>query len=408
MLKQKLTALVLPEGILLAAVVALVYWGAAAPEAAAVARAYPIVVLVAGVLLAWRFGRGRVLLALVALTLAAGAVRWLVPFDGSTPFAGPEIVRAVAMALPVTLAVLALLDERGLRTISWLRRLAMLAVPAAAVLGVWLLSAVYPAATAGAFDVVFLPPAALAWLPLGQPAAVVALAAIAALVARAVWRPDHETGAFLWAAVGSVIAMGAGPAHGRPTLYLANAGLVLVAATVETAYAMAYRDELTGLAARRALDDALKRLEGTYTVAMVDVDHFKAFNDSYGHDTGDQVLRMVARCVGRVRGGGQGFRYGGEEFAVVFPGKTVDESRPHLEALRQSVADSTFTIRGRKRPRRKPKSPRAPDAASRAVAVTVSIGAAHSRGSAVPENVVKAADRALYRAKQAGRNRVEK
>ncbi|MDE3128051.1 MAG: GGDEF domain-containing protein [Gemmatimonadota bacterium] len=405
MLTQKLMALVLPEGLLLAAAVALVHWEAAAPQAAPVVRAYPAVVVVAGALLAWRFGRGRVLLALVALTLAAAAVQWLVPFDGSTPFAGPEIVRAVAMALPATLAALAFLDERGLHTIFWLRRLAMLAVPAAAVLAVWLLSAVYPAATAGAFDAAFLPPAALAWLPLGQPAAVVALAAVLALVARAVWRPDHETGAFLWAAVAAVIAMGAGPAHGRATLYLANAGLVLVAATVETAYAMAYRDELTGLAARRALDDALKRLEGTYTVAMVDVDHFKAFNDTYGHETGDQVLRMVAGRLARVRGGGQAFRYGGEEFALLFPGKTVDACAPHLEAVRESVAAATFALRGRERPKRKPRSPRA-GAAPTKVAVTVSIGAAHSRASAAPENVVKAADRALYRAKQGGRNRL--
>ncbi len=407
MLTQKLLALVLPEGLLLAAAVALVHW-AAVPQVAPVAHAYPIAVLVAGVLLAWRFGRGRLLLALVALALAAAAMRWLVPFDGSTPYAGPEIARAVAIVLPVTLAVLAFLDERGLYTLVWLRRLAMLAVPAAVVLGVWLLTAVSPAAAARALDAAFLPSAALAWLPVGQPAAVVALAAIAALAVRTVWRPDFESGAFLWAAVGSVIAMSAGPAHGRLTLDLANAGLVLVAATVETAYAMAYRDELTGLAARRALDDALKRLEGRYTVAMVDVDHFKAFNDTYGHETGDQVLRMVAGRLGRVRGGGQAFRYGGEEFALLFPGRTVDECAPYLEAVREAVAGSMFTLRGRERPKRKPKSPRAGAAKKKQVAVTVSIGAAHSRASAAPENVIKAADRALYRAKQGGRNRVER
>ena len=408
MLMRKLIALFIPEGILLAAAVALVHWGAAAPGAAPVAGAYPIVVVVAGALLAWRFRRGRLLLALVALAMADAALRLLVPFDLATPYAGPPVVRAVAIVLCVTLAALALVDERGPFTAAWMRRLAILTVPAAAVLGVWLLSAVYPEATTRALDAVFLPPGAVAWLRLGQPAAIVAIAAIGALVVRAVWRPDFESRGFLWAAVASVIAMSAGPAGGRATLYLANAALVLVVAAVETAHAMAYRDELTGLPGRRSLDEALRRLEGSYTVAMVDVDHFKAFNDTYGHDTGDQVLRMVARCLGRVRGGGLAFRYGGEEFAVLFSGTTADEARPYLEGLRRSVADATFTIRGRKRPRRKPKSPGARDATSRRVAVTVSIGAAHSRGSAVPENVVKAADRALYRAKQAGRNRVEK
>ena len=407
MLTQKLIALVFPEGILRAAAVALVHWGAAAPQAAPFVRAYPIAVLVAGALLAWRFGRGRVLLALGALALAGAAMRWLVPFDSSTPFAGPEIVRVVGMLLPATLAVIAFLDERGLFTMAWLRRLVVLAIPAAVACGVWLFSAVNPAAAASAFNLTFLPPAALDWLRLGQPAGVVALAAVAALVVRAMWRPDFESAGFLWAAVGGVVAASAGPAGGRATLYLANAGLVLVVAAVETAYAMAYRDELTGLPARRALDEALRRLDGTYTVAMVDVDHFKAFNDTYGHATGDQVLRMVAGCLGRVRGGGRPFRYGGEEFAVLFPGKTVDECTPHLEAVRESVAGATFTIRGAKRPRRKPKSPRAAAPKKKQVAVTVSVGAAHSRGSAAAENVVKAADRALYRAKQGGRNRVE-
>jgi diguanylate cyclase (GGDEF)-like protein len=169
---------------------------------------------------------------------------------------------------------------------------------------------------------------------------------------------------------------------------------------------MAYRDELTGLPARRALNDALLRVGGTYTVAMVDVDHFKKFNDTHGHDVGDQVLRMVAGRLARVPGGGRAFRYGGEEFAVLFPGKTVEESAPHLETLRAAVASATFTKRGLDRPKRKPKSPRARGASARPLAVTVSIGAGQARGSALPEQVVKAADKALYRAKEGGRNRV--
>ncbi len=407
MLTQKLIALVFPEGILLAAAVALVHWGAAAPQAAPALRAYPIVVLIAGVLLAWRFGRGRLLLALVALALADAAIRWLIPFDLSTPHAGPEIVRAVAVVLPATLVALAFLDERGLFTAAWIRRLGMLAVPVMVVAGVWLLSAVNPSDVTRVFDVVFLPPQALDWLRIGQLAAVIALAAIVALVVRTVWRPDFESRGFLWAAVGGVIAMGAGPAGGRATLYLANSGLVLVVAAVEAAYAMAYRDELTGLPGRRALDDALKQMEGAYAIAMVDVDHFKKFNDTHGHDAGDQVLRMVAARLARVGGGGRAFRYGGEEFAVLFPGKSAGESEPHLEALREAVAESSFKVRGPGRPRRRPKSPRARATKPRELSVTVSIGVAQSRAAAQPENVLKSADKALYRAKKSGRNRVE-
>ena len=77
-------------------------------------------------------------------------------------------------------------------------------------------------------------------------------------------------------------------------LWLATAGLILVVAVIEASYMMAYRDGLTELPSRRALNEALPRLSGQFTVAMVDVDHFKRFNDTYGHDAGDHVLRLVA------------------------------------------------------------------------------------------------------------------
>jgi diguanylate cyclase (GGDEF)-like protein len=409
MLIQKLRALALPEGILLVLAAALVQWVATTPTPASVARTYPFVVFAAGALLAWRFRRGRLLLALIGLALAAGAMRWLAPFDSGEAYAGPVVVRSVAIVLPIMLAVLAFVGERGVLTDIGLRRIGLLAAQATAVVIVWLISTAYPEPTAHAFDLALLPPPYLAWLPIGQPAALVGLAAIAVLVARTLWRPDAESRGFLWAAVGCVIAACVGPAHGRATLHFANAGLVLAVATVESAYAMAYHDELTGLPARRALRDVLNGLHGDYTVAMVDVDHFKNFNDTHGHDVGDQVLRMVASRLSRVGGGGRAFRYGGEEFTIVFPGKTVEESTQHLDAVRESVASATFTLRGPGRPKKKPAAPqrgvkRAPKA--RQLAVTVSIGAAHARDMAVADHVLKAADQALYRAKEGGRNRV--
>jgi diguanylate cyclase (GGDEF)-like protein len=406
MLTRKLLALVLPEGLLLVAAVALIHWGAAAPSAAPIVRYYPPLVLVAGGLLAWRFQRGRLLLALVGLAFADRAMLWLAPPDSGAPHAGPVIVRAVAILLPTSLAMLAFVGERGTLTTAGLRRLTVLAVQLMIVLALWLLSAAYPTSVARPFDAMLLPRPLLAWLPLGQPAALVALSAIAVLAGRTLWRPDPESRGFLWAAVGSLIAASAGPAGGRATLYLASAGMILIVAAVESAYAMAYHDELTRLPARRALNDALLRVDGTYTVAMVDVDHFKKFNDTHGHDVGDQVLRMVAGRLAEVPGGGRAFRYGGEEFAVLFPGKTAEESAPHLETLRTSVARATFTTRGKDRPKRKPKSSRARGGAGRELAVTVSIGAAEARGALLPEQVVKAADKALYRAKEGGRNRV--
>jgi diguanylate cyclase (GGDEF)-like protein len=140
---------------------------------------------------------------------------------------------------------------------------------------------------------------------------------------------------------------------------------------------------------------------------MIDIDHFKQFNDTYGHDVGDQVLRMVASRLARAGGGGRAYRLGGEEFVVLFAGKSVEECEPHLEALRESVADAKFKLRAPGRPKHKPQPPRPATTKPRHLAVTVSIGAAQSRRTATPDDVVKAADKMLYRAKDGGRNRVE-
>jgi GGDEF domain-containing protein len=139
---------------------------------------------------------------------------------------------------------------------------------------------------------------------------------------------------------------------------------------------------------------------------MVDIDLFKRFNDEHGHDVGDQLLRMVGTRLAHVGGGGRAFRYGGEEFAVLFPGKDVEQARGHLETLRHAIEASPFTLRGPRRPRRRPDAPPA-IGPRRRIAVTVSIGVAGSDGAATkPDDVVQLADDALYRAKQGGRNQV--
>lgn len=137
---------------------------------------------------------------------------------------------------------------------------------------------------------------------------------------------------------------------------------------------------------------------------MLDIDFFKRFNDRYGHDVGDQVLCMVASHLDRVGGGGKPYRYGGEEFTIIFPNKSKKEARPFLESLRESIAGAQFKVRGKKRPRKAPKKKtRAKN--PKTVSITISIGAAEpGRDLSKPAEVMKAADKALYRAKRKGRN----
>jgi diguanylate cyclase (GGDEF)-like protein len=184
---------------------------------------------------------------------------------------------------------------------------------------------------------------------------------------------------------------------------------------------LAYHDELTGIRGRRAFNEALLSLDQQYAIAIVDIDHFKKFNDTYGHDTGDQVLCLVASRLSEVKGGGQVFRCGGEEFAILFRNTSAKDAFEHLEALRQAIQDSTFRVRGaerrsptrtgetdRRKPTRKKATPAAVTQPADRLSVTVSIGVAEpSTRNRQPEQVINAADQALYLAKSDGRNRVE-
>lgn len=116
---------------------------------------------------------------------------------------------------------------------------------------------------------------------------------------------------------------------------------------------------------------------------------------------------MVAAELNKVTGGGKTFRYGGEEFAIIFPNKRVDQVQPHIEKLRAIVAGRVFTIRSAFRPRKPPDNPKPAKRPRKTLKITVSIGAADSTDDKeTVEDVVKAADKALYQAKQSGRNRV--
>ena len=191
---------------------------------------------------------------------------------------------------------------------------------------------------------------------------------------------------------------------------LATAFSLLLSA-VEMSHDLAFRDALTGLPGRRALEETFRRIGRPYTVAMVDVDHFKRFNDTYGHDAGDEALRMVGAELARIDLGGRAFRYGGEEFTILFPGKTLNEVCDAIESVRERIAKRPFAIRNENRPLRKPKRSakrrKTPPQKIPTTSVTVSIGVAGAtEKSHRPNTVMKRADQRLYNAKKAGRNRV--
>jgi diguanylate cyclase (GGDEF)-like protein len=182
---------------------------------------------------------------------------------------------------------------------------------------------------------------------------------------------------------------------------------------LKDSFTMAFNDELTGIPSRRALTQYVQTLGRKYTVVMSDIDHFKKFNDIYGHDVGDEVLKLVASKLDKVTGGGKTFRFGGEEFIIVFPRKTSAEVIPFIELVRHTIADYDIALRAKPR-LTKPKmssSKKAPAKKSdkeQIAKVTTSFGVAQrTKAHSDFANVMKQADVALYAAKKNGRNCVK-
>jgi len=170
-----------------------------------------------------------------------------------------------------------------------------------------------------------------------------------------------------------------------------------------------YIDELTSIPNRRAYNEELKKLGRRYTIAMLDIDHFKKFNDNYGHTEGDNVLRYVAAHLRDVSKS-KVFRYGGEEFSIIFAGYKMKDVLLRLEHVCKSLANREFYIRMSDTKRSKKSEKDRGDELDdhKKVKVTISIGAAQRNEKfKSPEDVIVAADKAMYQAKKKGRNRVE-
>lgn len=203
----------------------------------------------------------------------------------------------------------------------------------------------------------------------------------------------------LWAAA----AAGAVPWPIQGVRLLSLAAATGLAATIvvraRELRSLSSRDRFTGLLNRATFDERLRRQAlaaratgGEFAVAMIDIDHFKAFNDAYGHAGGDVALRRVSEILRRsFRDTDAVARYGGEEFSVLLPGVGTEQTQPLLERIRRTVEASSLPVPSREHAGR----------------LTVSIGVAiWPHDADTPEEILGAADRRLYQAKQGGRNLV--
>lgn len=164
---------------------------------------------------------------------------------------------------------------------------------------------------------------------------------------------------------------------------------------LESTIAVSRTDPLTGIANRRAYDAAIEEQfrefqeQGTtFGLIMLDVDHFKKFNDEHGHQAGDEVLRGVAEVLkATMRTTDVVARFGGEEFCALLPATNIEETKVAAERLRAAIAEARFEFEGKQ------------------LQVTASVGAATAIESDTTDLLLKRADEALYDAKKNGRNR---
>jgi len=368
-------------------------------------RDCPYVIFGAGLVLSALFKCSRLFFAMLIVGVCDRALALITPALSSAGI-HRTIFDAVALLLPLNLIALSFMRDRGIVSPRGRRRIVFVAAQIAIVALVALIQPAQ-ALAAGFMQGVILPTNFSEWSHISQPALLVFIVAGVVMLIYLADRRRPVESALFWALVAAFVALNAGGANHISSAYFATGGLILSVAVLETSYTMAYRDELTQLPSRRALNQELAKMGDQYAIAMIDVDHFKSFNDTYGHETGDQVLQMIASRLSEVSGGGKPFRYGGEEFAVVFPGKSVDDAYPNLETLRKRIEATPFKVRGNDRRsdgnRRKKKTKRRNS--KQQVQVTVSIGASScDREKRPADQVLRDADKALYKAKNSGRN----
>jgi diguanylate cyclase (GGDEF)-like protein len=459
-------AWLVPGGLLLALIVILVNTPLFTPLFAQLAPSlsfFYIAAFGAGLLLAWRFNSSRVLFSLLTLLLAHRAVDFFAfaPSDATRIHqaqisSGPSQTAIIlaAVLVPLNFIVFAALRERGLIIAGIAPRFALLLVESVVVA----IGCRPENSSAGLHHSAAISLPLWTWLAFA--------AAIAVFLQRFIQTRRPIEPGFAWSIAAVFLWLEFAPVGQASVAYVATSALILAASLIETSYVLAYHDELTGIRGRRAFNESLLSLDQQYAIAIVDIDHFKSFNDTYGHDVGDQMLCMVASHLSKVSGNGQVFRCGGEEFSIVFREISAKDAYEHLEALRRSIAQSGFHVRGaerraqkntpendliggkaqqkkrqenkgeqksfefnaeariesaaqrpdlrtsqsdrRKSPRKKGPPDTVLSQTPDRLSVTVSIGVAEpSTRNRQPEQVIQAADQALYRAKHKGRNRVE-
>jgi GGDEF domain-containing protein len=375
--------------LILAMAAALVAVGRLPDSFAIAVDAVPLVVFGGGVLFGLITRRYRIVLGVVVLALADGAL---------VNFGGRETAVAVAVLLPLNLAVIA-----------WLGQEIPLAGRGAALFGMAFLQvgvvALLHQPALASLTVSLEQPLVEAdlriWTALSQIAILAFVLALGlALVRFLAGGRQPIAVAAVWALVASFLALDELGSGGPARIHFAAAGLLLIVGASRERRRGAHVDDVTGLPARLELNKELQRLRGRYTLARIEIDDFSGFREAHGAEAARRMLRLVATALTKVGGRGRAFYLGEQTFAVVFRRMSQPAAAQHLDAF-QRVVEAAIVEVAVSEPRR-PGKPSRSGAAKQAVSVTVRVGVAESEGNGVdPHKVLRAAEHALDHVQQA-------
>src|SRR5437867_8201712 len=356
LLLRILQLVAVPAAILLAAALAVAAGQTLPRSLSGLIGVGPYIVLLLGAAISAWFNRSRALIMLASL-LAAYAGYNLASDLGPQSFALRAVLTAFAVLVPFNVLLALAFPERGVRQYRNYRWL--LLGLAEILIVIWIAYAGRSSLSGTAWRDVLDH-----WLLRSPPTPIVARIMLAAAFAAALARTWPRRGlkelrkeprpldigiaaalvAFFigceWAT--APLAFGA---------FMSAAGVILLAAVLQESHRLAFRDELTNLPSRRALEERLTGLGPAYAIGVLDGDQFLQFTVDDGHHIGDQVLKLVAARLAAIEGGGTSYRYGGEEFCVLFSDRTLEQALPHLEQLRKDIEDYRMAVRGGDRPK---------------------------------------------------------
>ena len=368
--------------------------------------AMPYIVLTFGLFFGWYFASSRMILSLLVLALADRALVQFPTTGADQEAVNQTILAMTAFLVPLNLLAFSILKEDSLSPLRGVTRVVFVLVQPFLLL--WL-SLPDQHDLAASFTREYIPSLYTKWTTIPQPALFAfAIALLLHLIRFALHRDPLEGGA-IWALLAVFLAYHASPYGWQPTNFFMAAGLILFVTMFQSSYQRTYRDALTGIPGRLAYDEAIGQLGKRFSVAVIGIDQLSQYANTHGKPVSEQILKRVAPRVQAACAEGLVFRTTGEDFTILFPGKSATESLMTLEIVRKKIEAIGLFLRGRDRVWENKRGTRKAGSRDRALPITLSIGMAEKLSDrATLSLVIKSAYRALYEAKGTGGNVVKR